>query len=133
MSESGRSPAPAVAAVVVHEARILLVRRGMEPSKGLWSIPGGRVEWGETLTEAVAREVREETGLEVEVGEVAGVFDLIDSLYHYVIVDLFARPVGGELRSGDDADEARWVPLELLDEYTLTPHLRERLAEMLGV
>ena len=128
-------PVPAVAAVIVQDAKLLLIRRGVEPSKGKWSLPGGSVEWGEPLTDAVKREVREETGLEIEVGTVAGVFDLIiegaDGVsYHYVIIDYFARPIGGELRAGDDASDARWVPLGELDSYDLTPHLRERLLEM---
>lgn len=135
-ADTRHRPVPAVAAVIVESGRILLVRRAVEPSKGKWSVPGGSVEWGESLTEAVKREVREETGLEVEVGEVAGVFDLItnssqpDAGYHYVIIDYFAQAVGGELRPGDDAGEARWVKLDELDEYELTPHLRERLDEM---
>ena len=127
-----RRPVPAVAAVIVEDGRLLLIRRGAEPSRGKWSLPGGSVEWGETLTDAVRREVREETGLEIEVGKVAGVFDIItdDEEYHYVIVDYFARPVGGELRPGDDASDARWVSAEELDSLDLTDRLRDRLGEM---
>jgi len=123
-------PSAAVAAVIVQDGKLLLIRRGVEPSRGKWSIPGGSVEWGESLLDAVRREVREETGLEVEVGKVAGIFDLIAEGFHYVIVDYFAHPIGGELHPGDDASEARWVPLDQLDSNELTPHLRERLAEM---
>ena len=141
---------------MVRDGKLLLIKRGVEPSKEKWSVPGGRVEWGETLIEAVKREVREETGLEIEVGQVAGVYDLIvqgsrfkvqgsaneeqsgpqvtphSSLitHHFVIVDYFATPVGGELAPGDDAADARWVPLEDLGDYELTEHLRERLAGM---
>jgi len=125
-----RRPIPAVAAVIVQDDRLLLIKRGVEPSKGKWSIPGGSIEWGETLEDALKREVREETGLEIEVGAVAGVFDLITGAYHYVIIDYFARPIGGELRPGDDASDARWIALDELDSYELTDHLRERLAEM---
>ncbi|MBP6964686.1 MAG: NUDIX hydrolase [Armatimonadetes bacterium] len=127
-----RRPVPAVAAVIAQDGRLLLIRRGAEPSRGKWSLPGGSVEWGETLTDAVRREVREETGLEIEVGKVAGVFDIItdDEEYHYVIVDYFARPVGGELRPGDDASDARWASAEELDSLDLTDRLRERLDEM---
>jgi len=152
-----KRPIPAVAAVMVQDGKLLLIKRGVEPSKGKWSVPGGRVEWGETLIEAVKREVREETGLEIEVGEVAGVYDLRierrtsniehrtsngeetgpDVTHHaslitrhYVIIDYFATAIGGELTPGDDAADARWVPLEDLDDYELTEHLRERLSEM---
>ena len=157
MSEQGRKPIPAVAAVMVRDGKLLLIKRGVEPSKGKWSVPGGRVEWGETLIEAVKREVCEETGLEIEVGPLAGVYDLLSErptsnvqrptskrekaepgdtphssllTHHYVIIDYFATPVGGELTPGDDAADARWVPLEDLSNYELTEHLRERLAEM---
>lgn len=133
--DAGQHPIPAVAAVIVHDGKLLLIRRGKEPSKGKWSIPGGSVEWGETLVDAVKREVGEETGLESEVGKVAGVFDIIvtggdSAAYHYVVIDYFAQPIGGTLAPASDADDARWVPLEDLDHYELTEHLRERLREM---
>ncbi len=125
-----KHPIPAVAGVVVRDGDILLVRRGKEPSRGKWSVPGGSVEWAETLVEAVKREVREETGLEIEVGDVAGVYDLMLTGYHYILIDYFAYPTGGTLTPGSDADDARWVPIEDLDQYELTEHLRERLREM---
>ena len=120
---------------MVEDDKLLLIKRAAEPSKGKWSVPGGSVEWGESLEEALKREVREETGLEIEVEKVAGVFDLLiqgeDGIqYHYVIIDYFAHPTGGTLAPGDDAAEARWVPVEELDGYELTDHLRGRLKEM---
>ena len=140
MSMQHPQPIPAVAAVIVADGKLLLIRRGTEPSKGKWSVPGGRVEFGETLEDALKREVREETGLEIEVGDLAGVYELIvhptlnaqlstlgGLAHHYVIIDYFARVVGGELKAGDDADDARWVPTSALDEYQLTEHLRERI------
>jgi 8-oxo-dGTP diphosphatase len=159
MASVTRKPVAAVAAVMVRDGKLLLIKRGVEPSKGKWSVPGGRVEWGETLIEAVKREVREETGLEIEVGQVAGVYDLVvqDSRFnvrgstneartgpqvthhsspithHYVIIDYYATPIGGDLTPGDDAADARWVPLEDLDSYELTEHLRERLGEMVDL
>ena len=88
------------------------------------------------MVDAVKREVREETGLEIEVGEVAGVYDLMTNdadgaRYHYVIIDYFAQPIGGTLAPASDADDARWAPIEDLDQYNLTQHLRERMREWL--
>jgi len=134
-------PVPAVAAVIVEDGRILLVKRAAEPSKGKWSVPGGSVEWGESLVDALKREVHEETGLEIEVEKLAGVFDLIiteppvthhSSLitHHYIVVDYFAHRTGGILTPGDDAEDARWVPIEELDRYELSNHLRTRLRHM---
>jgi 8-oxo-dGTP diphosphatase len=108
-------PIAGVGALIVLEGRILLVRRGREPRRGEWSLPGGMVETGETLEAAVRREVREETGLEVEPEGIAGVFDRIlrdrDGRveYHYVLIDYLCRVAGGRLRAGSDADEVRWA------------------------
>lgn len=127
-----RHPIPAVAAVIVRDGEILLVKRGTEPSKGKWSVPGGSIEWGETLTDALKREINEETGLEIEIIRLIGVSDLIvDSgpAYHYVLIDYLARPIGGNLRRGSDAAEVQWVPVDKLSDYELTPHLHECLRE----
>jgi ADP-ribose pyrophosphatase YjhB (NUDIX family) len=93
---------------------VLLVQRGREPLKGRWSIPGGLIEIGEMLHEAVVREVREETGLEVEPLELVELLDRIHRecervRYHYVIADYLCRVVGGTLKAADDADAVRWV------------------------
>lgn len=130
-----RRPVPSVAAIIIEDGNILLIRRGREPSKGKWSIPGGRMEWGESLADAVKREVLEETGLEIEPGAIAGVYDLIipngDEIeYHYVIIDYYGKKVGGELAAADDAADARWVPIAELESYDLAEHLKERLVEM---
>lgn len=107
-----------VGGVVVKDGRILLVRRGQEPLKGRWSIPGGLLELGETLKAGVVREVREETGLEVEPLELIKLLDRIDReetpegtrvRYHYVIADYLCRVKGGELQASSDAEEVRWV------------------------
>lgn len=105
-----------VGAVVVHEGRILLVRRGHEPLKGKWSIPGGMLELGESLAEGAVREVREETCLEVSAIEL---IELVDRIYrdpesgrvryHYVVADYLCQVVGGTLQASSDADEVRWV------------------------
>jgi len=126
MREYPERPIVGVGAVVVgDDGRVLLVRRGHEPLKGEWSIPGGAVEVGETLEAAVVREVREETGLEVEVGALVDVLDRIRpdvdgrTLYHYVLIDFLCRPAGGTLCCGTDAIDATWVPVVDLPEYRL--------------
>lgn len=108
-------PIVGVGAVVVEHRRALVVRRATEPLNGEWSIPGGMLELGEKLREGIAREVKEETGLEVEVGEVLDVFDSIfpdregRTQYHYVLIDFLCRPAGGALKAGSDVSEAKWV------------------------
>jgi 8-oxo-dGTP diphosphatase len=108
------APLLGVGAVVVDEGRVLLVRRGHEPLKGQWSLPGGLLEIGESLTAGVAREVLEETGLLVEPIELIELLDRIHHegervRYHYVIADYLCRVTGGTLQAASDADDARWV------------------------
>ena len=115
-------PIVGVGGVVVQDGRALIVKRAHEPRKGEWSLPGGIVELGETLVEAVRREIKEETGLEVEVGEVVEVFDRVHRLdgriqYHFVIVDYLCRPTGGTLCAADDAEDAAWVTSDEIDRY----------------
>jgi ADP-ribose pyrophosphatase YjhB (NUDIX family) len=108
------APLVGVGAVIVHEGRVLLVQRGREPMKGRWTIAGGLIEIGEMLSEAVVRETREETGLEVEPVELIELLDRIHRedgrvRYHYVIADYLCRVVGGTLTAASDADAVRWV------------------------
>jgi len=116
-------PILGVGAVVVDGGRVLLVRRANEPLKGEWSLPGGAVELGETLAAAIAREVKEETGLDVEVGPIVDVLDRLRfdadgrPRFHYVLVDFICRPKGGTLVSGSDAAGVRWAELVELSEY----------------
>ncbi len=123
-------PIVGVGGVVVHRGRVLLIRRGGEPLKGEWSIPGGLLELGEDLTEGVRRELREETGLEVEPLEVLTVFDRIQRVrgrvkYHYVIVDFACRWIRGRLKPASDVLDARWVRREDVPKYHLTPKATE--------
>ncbi len=109
---------------MIHEGRVLLIRRGKEPLRGRWVVPGGTVELGETLEAAVVREVEEETGLVVAPREVVTVFDRIDReggrvRYHYVIVDYRCEYVSGTPRAGSDAAEVALVAHEDLPRYDL--------------
>ena len=119
-------PIVGVGAVIVDDGKVVLIKRRYEPLQGQWSLPGGGVEIGETLEAAVAREMREETGLEVDVGPVIEVFDRIMRdedkrvRYHYVLVDYLCWPVAGELRAGSDVDAAVLVDPADLNVYKLT-------------
>jgi ADP-ribose pyrophosphatase YjhB (NUDIX family) len=114
---------------------LLLVKRDREPSKGLWTLPGGRLEPGETLREAIVREVREETGVDIDVDGLIGVAEWISRdddgalAHHYVILDFTARPRGRDIRHGDDAADVRWVPAGELSDMQLTSGLLEFLAD----
>ena len=124
-----------VGAVVRDEdGRLLMVRRANEPGRGLWSIPGGRVDPGESARDAVVREVAEETSLAVVVGGLAGVVErLAPGGAVYVIEDYVARPAPGvdpaSLRAGDDALAAAWVPVEELDRVPCVDGLLAALRE----
>src|ERR1035437_525841 len=115
------APLVGVGVVIVQAGRVLLARRGNEPLKGHWTLPGGLLELGESLSDGVMREVREETGLNVEVVELIELVDRIHRLkedqgarvrYHYVIADYLCRVVGGQLQAASDADAVRWVERE---------------------
>ena len=120
---------PAAGAVVTDSSgRVLLVRRGREPQKGRWSVPGGSAEPGETLREAAAREVFEETGLRVRVGRELWCLAIPAGADRtYEVHDFAATVIGGTLTPGDDADDARWVTPAELDELPLTTGLRDYL------
>jgi len=132
-------PIVGVGAVIVKSGKVLLVKRRYEPLAGRWSIPGGTLELGETLETGVAREMLEETGLEIEVGPVIEVFDRIifDAdkrvRYHFVLVDYLCWPIGGQLQAGSDVDAAVMVDPASLDEYDLTEKAREVIARALEV
>ena len=122
-------PIVAVGAIVTKTGKVLLVRRATEPSRNLWSLPGGAVGLGEGLKEAVAREVKEECGIDVEVGEVVEVLDRIYTdrqgqvRYHYVIIDFLASWRRGRLKAASDISKARWVDPEAMGRLPLTEGL----------
>lgn len=117
---------PGVGALIVEKGRILLVERGREPLKGYWSLPGGCVETGERLEAALRREVREETGLEVEVLCLLEIFEriMLDDAgrpeYHYVLMDYLCRPAGGSLCAADDACKVAWFAPEEIEGLLIT-------------
>ena len=134
------SPIVGVGAVIVTAHReVVLVRRAREPLAGQWSLPGGAVEAGETLAVALAREVHEETGLDVEPG---GLVDVLDRIYtdadgrveyHYVLADFLCRPRGGQLRAGSDVTDAIAVSPATLDAYALPADTRRVIARGLAM
>jgi ADP-ribose pyrophosphatase len=119
-------PRVGVGAIVIHEGKILLVKRGVEPGKDLWAIPGGTLRLGETLRECAAREILEETGITIAVGECVYVFDLIERdeigkiKFHFVVADFAALYVSGEPKAGDDAAGACWYAPEDLDDLPVS-------------
>ncbi|OGS43772.1 MAG: hypothetical protein A3K76_05060 [Euryarchaeota archaeon RBG_13_57_23] len=132
------APRVGVGGVVIKEGKILMIRRAFEPGAGKWSIPGGMVEIGERLSEACAREVEEETGLEVEVLELINVFDMIDKddqgriQYHYVLVDFLAKPAGGSEKMSAEATEMKWVTHQEAKAMDMTKTARKAIEELFG-
>ncbi|NPV71404.1 MAG: NUDIX hydrolase [Firmicutes bacterium] len=137
-------PVAAVAAVILRPSKgsgtrkILLIKRGIEPAVGKWSIPGGAIELGEAARDAVRREVKEECGLDITVLDVFEIFDVFvrDNAgalkFHYVIIDFLAEPEGGSLEAGSDVSDATWVTLGEAANLDITRGTREvlrRLAE----
>jgi ADP-ribose pyrophosphatase YjhB (NUDIX family) len=129
----------AVGAVVVRNGRVLLARRGREPSYGLWSVPGGAVRLGEGIKAAAAREIREECGIEIALTDVVEVIERLHRdgegriQYHYVIVDYLARWVAGDIRPSDEVLEARWVSPGEFPRYQMTPGTADVIRKMLSV
>ncbi len=127
-------PVLGVGALIFDSGRILLVERGKAPLIGYWSLPGGGVETGERLEDALVREVFEETGLHVTADEIATVFERLmpDAAggceYHYVLIDFYCTVHGGELRAGDDSSNVRWFDVDGLTELPMTAGTREVIA-----
>ena len=123
-------PIVGIGAVIINEGKIALIKRGSEPSKGKWTIPGGLVELGETLEQSVIRETKEETGLDVENPRLIDVVSNVDLdekgkvKYHYVIIDYLVHVKNGTAKASSDAEELRWVPFEEVEDYDLTRSFR---------
>lgn len=126
-------PRPSCHALIHDGARVLLIERASEPFKGYWGLPGGAVELGETVAEALRREVAEETGLQIELEQLLGYKDAISRdpdgqvRYHYVVFYYLARPAGGRLQPASDAAGARWVDPRTLDGLRVTDSVSECL------
>lgn len=123
-------PIAAVGVVIVEDGKILLVKRGVEPGVGLWAVPGGRVDFGEPWREAARRETLEETGLEIDVGEIAWVGEVISEEHHFAVVDFFGTVSGGRLAPGSDAAEVRWVPLDETAQLDMPRSMNDLLASL---
>jgi 8-oxo-dGTP diphosphatase len=130
-------PIVAVGAAVCRGEHVLVVQRGREPSLGRWTLPGGVVDLGECMRDAAAREVREECGIEVEIGEAVAILDNIvhdedgTVRYHYAIVDFAARYLGGELAPNEELTGAAWITPAQFDPYDVAPKARAALREAL--
>jgi 8-oxo-dGTP diphosphatase len=129
-------PLVGVGAIIIHQSKILIVKRANEPAKGLWSVPGGVVELGEYLHKAIKREVKEETGLEVGIERL---IDAVDNIifdeegriqYHYVLLDYLCQLRGGVLKAADDVYEIQWVPLRALQSLPITSSLNRVIAKI---
>ena len=144
MNEPGKVPIAAAGVVCLRGDEVLLIRRGKPPLEGSWSLPGGRIEWGERAADAALRELKEETGC---AAEIVGLIDVVDGLMsrrgtagdspwgHYVLIDYAARWTGGEPMAGDDAREARFfAPAELdgLELWSETRRIIDAARTMAG-
>jgi ADP-ribose pyrophosphatase len=119
-------PRVGVGAIVINDGKVLLIRRGIEPSLGMWSIPGGTLKLGETLQQCAAREILEETGITIKVGACIYVFDFMERdgkgkiKFHYIVIDYEAKYISGVAKGADDAAEAVWFKPEDLDGLHVT-------------
>ena len=128
-----QTPRVGVGAITVKDRKVLLVKRGIEPSKGLWAIPGGMLKLGETLQECASREILEETGIKIKVGDCIYVFDFLERdnkrkfKFHFVVVDFAAEYISGEPKGADDALEDRWLSPEELNKLPVAKNTLKAL------
>lgn len=137
MSEYPQKPEVAVGALILKNQKVLLVKRNQSPAKGLWALPGGKVNLGETLQQAAAREIFEETGVTIIPGQPIYTFENIqrdengDVQFHYVIVDLMAEFKEGELKAGDDAADVGWFSIDEMEEILVNKTTKELVLKYL--
>lgn len=137
--EYPKRPIPSVAACVFKDDRILLIKRGTPPSKDRWSVPGGAIELGESFSETAKRELNEECGIEIEVGEIFDVENFIVHdeqkriQYHYIITYLIAKYTSGEIRPGPDELDVRWVTREELLNLDMNPIVRKMMLKSFDI
>ena len=138
LREYPEAPIVGASAIIIRGDRVLLIRRGNDPDRGRWSIPGGAVELGETLQQAVLREVREECGLDVEIGDIVNVYDLIIPdgegriRFHYVLIHFVAHYRGGEPTPASDALEMTWASEEELPQLDMPDRIRQAISKVLA-
>ncbi len=132
-------PIVSAAACVFRGDRVLLIKRTQQPSQGLWSVPGGAIELGETVHDAAQRELREECNIEIKVDRIFNVVDAIvpdesqQIKFHYVVIYLLARYVSGEAHPGSDASDLRWVTLQELDTFDMNPVVRKNMQQVFKI
>lgn len=132
--EYPEAPLVGVGVVIRNNDFIVLVERGKEPKKGVWAIPGGLIELGESVRGAAIREVLEECNIQIELGDIISVVDLIKHdnsgvvQYHYILIDFFAKYMDGVLKAGSDVEDAKWVSKDELDSYDI-PEITRKVIE----
>lgn len=130
-------PRVAVGAIIFKDDNVLLVKRRNPPAQGLWAIPGGKVRWGETLEQALKREIREETGLEIAIERLVKIVEFLpdrqsNNAYHYIILDFLARVTHGEMKAGDDALQIGWFDKQQVRRLNATQSTKELLQNEFG-
>ncbi|MEM0374058.1 MAG: NUDIX hydrolase [Sulfolobaceae archaeon] len=129
---SEKRPLVAVGVLIEHEGKYLLIKRLKPPSAGHWAVPGGKVEYGERLEDAAKREIKEETGLDIEVGEIIAIVEVFREGFHYVIIDFKGKIIGGNLKPNSDAIEARFFSPSEIQGLKMTPSTEEMLRRLLS-
>ena len=135
MNKNEIYPQVAVGAVVFKDDCVLMVKRSKPPAKGSWAVPGGKIRPGETMQQALVREIKEETGLDIQVGDIIYVFDVIqrdeknEITFHYVIIDFLCELKGGQLKAGDDALDVKWISRQDIKEININEKTKTMLKD----